>query len=51
MIEGPTRQEAVTRGYLRIPGLPDGDLELPYVEIQGADNRASTDGAGRRARL
>jgi predicted deacylase len=35
MIEGPTGQEAVNHGYLRIPGLPEGDLELPYVQIQG----------------
>ena len=36
MIEGPTNQGAVTRGYLPIPGLlRDGDLEVPYVKIQG----------------
>jgi predicted deacylase len=37
MIEDPRGQEAVTRGYLRIPGLPDGDLEVPYIEIQGRE--------------
>lgn len=35
MIEGPTSQDAVTRGYLRVPGLPEGDLEVPYVTIEG----------------
>ncbi|WP_077488705.1 succinylglutamate desuccinylase/aspartoacylase family protein [Sinomonas mesophila] len=34
-MDGRTSQEAVIRGYLRIPGLPDGDLELPYLQFQG----------------
>lgn len=37
MIEDPTGQEAVTRTYLRISGLPDRDLDLPYIEIQGRE--------------
>jgi predicted deacylase len=37
MIEDPIGQEAVTRSYLRISGLPDRDLELPYIEIQGRE--------------
>ncbi|UZX04666.1 succinylglutamate desuccinylase [Arthrobacter sp. CDRTa11] len=37
MIEDPTGQEAVTRSYLRIPGLPDRDLEVPYIEIRGRE--------------
>jgi predicted deacylase len=35
MTHRPTKQMAVTRGFLRVPGLPDGELELPYVELQG----------------
>jgi predicted deacylase len=37
MFEDPTGQEAVTRSYLRISGLPDRDLELPYIEIKGRE--------------
>lgn len=37
MIEDPTGQEAVTRSYLRISGLPDRDLDLPYIEIKGRE--------------
>jgi predicted deacylase len=37
MIEDPIGQEAVTRSYLRISGLPDRDLDLPYIEIQGRE--------------
>ena len=35
MVDDPIGQGGVTRGHLRIPGLHDGDLELPYVRIQG----------------
>jgi predicted deacylase len=37
MIEDSRGQEAVTRSYLRISGLPDRDLELPYIEIKGRE--------------
>ena len=33
----PTSEVAVTRGYLRVPGVPEGDLEVPYVRIQGRE--------------
>lgn len=37
MMKDPTSQGAVTRGYLPISGLPDGSLDLPYIEIQGRE--------------
>jgi predicted deacylase len=37
MMKDPTSQGAVSRGYLPISGLPDGSLDLPYIEIQGRE--------------
>lgn len=31
----PTKGGVMIRGYLRIPGLPERDLELPYIQIEG----------------
>ena len=35
MVDDPIGQGGVTRGHLRIPGLHDGDVELPFVQIHG----------------